>query len=92
MRETLLAVNDAGELTCVYDDSVAELAAELGDVRIRRASHVDPVATPAGPRWMADLSPVGGPVLGPFPLRTEALAAELAWLEEHLGSDLERRA
>jgi hypothetical protein len=92
MRETVLAVNDAGELTFVWDDDVAELAAEIGDVRIRRSSHVEPVATPAGPRWSADLSPVGGPLLGPFPLRTEALAAERSWLEEHLGSDVERRS
>ena len=31
--------------------------------------------------WLADLSPVNGPVLGPFDRRSEALAAELAWLE-----------
>ncbi len=28
-----------------------------------------------------DLSPVGGPVLGPFRLRSQALAAEQAWLD-----------
>ena len=32
-------------------------------------------------RWFADLSPVGGPVLGPFHQRTQALRAEYAWLE-----------
>ena len=26
--------------------------------------------------WIADLHPAGGPVLGPFPLRSDALAAE----------------
>ena len=47
---------------------------------IARASHVEP--DPDG-RWQADLRPVGGPVLGPFDRRSEALAAELAWLEAH---------
>ena len=32
-------------------------------------------------RWTADLRPVGGPVLGPFARRSEALEAERAWLE-----------
>jgi len=47
---------------------------------IQRGSHVDP--TPDG-QWQADLSPTGGPMLGPFPLRSEALAAESQWLEEN---------
>ena len=52
----------------------------FGDLAIRRASHVEPDA--AG-RWWADLAPVGGPRLGPFDRRSEALAAELRWLERH---------
>jgi len=31
-------------------------------------------------RWTVDLSPVNGPRLGPFPLRSAALATELQWL------------
>ena len=38
--------------------------------------------TPDG-RWTADMTPVGGPVLGPFDRRSEALEAEHAWLEAH---------
>jgi hypothetical protein len=34
--------------------------------------------------WQVNLRPSGGPVLGPFPLRTDALAAEVAWLEAHV--------
>jgi hypothetical protein len=34
-------------------------------------------------RWVAELSPVGGPTLGPFGRRSEALAAEQRWLETH---------
>ena len=52
----------------------------LGTVAVRRASHVEPDA--AG-RWWADLGPVGGPTLGPFGRRSEALAAELTWLGRH---------
>ena len=52
-------------------------AAALGDSAVVRASHVEP--HPDG-GWTADLSPSGGPVLGPFPLRSEALAAEADWL------------
>tara|TARA_B100000700_G_C14901598_1_gene787648 strand:+ start:239 stop:568 length:330 start_codon:yes stop_codon:yes gene_type:complete len=33
--------------------------------------------------WWADLLPMNGPVLGPFDTRTEALAAEKVWIEDH---------
>ena len=71
-----LVVDPAGVVRCVYDESI-DLAA-IGALSIARASHVEPDA--AG-RWVADLAPVGGPALGPFALRSEALAAERAWLE-----------
>jgi hypothetical protein len=35
-------------------------------------------------QWWADLSPVRGPTLGPFGIRSRALAAEMAWLEQNL--------
>jgi hypothetical protein len=73
-----LVVDRRGLVRCVYGEAV-ELAA-LGDVAIRRGSHVEPAA--AG-RWWADLAPAGGPVLGPFGRRTQALAAERDWLEAH---------
>ena len=69
-----------GKLTFVYDDALAGLLTE-GEATVRRVSHVEPV--PGG--WTADMAPVGGPVLGPFPLRATALAAERAWLTEHRG-------
>ena len=52
----------------------------LGRLKIARGSHVEPTADG---RWSADLAPVGGPVLGPFSHRSEALAAERQWLETH---------
>ncbi len=65
-----------GSMRTVYADSAAPLLAAVGAVRISRASHVEP----GGGGWVADLSPVAGPSLGPFPTRAEALAAELSWL------------
>jgi len=73
-----LIVTPSGNCRCVYDEAI-DLAA-LGTLTIRRGSHVEP--TDDG-RWQADLSVVDGPVLGPFPLRSQALAAERAWLERH---------
>jgi hypothetical protein len=73
-----LLVDRTGQVRCVYGECID--LATLGRAEIRRASRVEP--TPDG-RWTADLRPVGGPVLGPFGRRSEALAAELAWLEAH---------
>lgn len=57
-------------------------------VAIARGAHVEP--DPEG-RWVADLSPVRGPVLGPFSLRSQALQAEQEWLEANwLAEDLLR--
>jgi hypothetical protein len=53
---------------------------ELGRLLITRASHVEPDAQG---RWVADLMPVDGPVLGPFDLRSEALEAEQVWLAKN---------
>ncbi len=73
-----LVVDPAGRVTAIYSEEL-DLAA-LGPPQITRASHVEPDG--AG-RWTADLGPVGGPVLGPFALRSTALAAEHAWLVAH---------
>ena len=73
-----LIVQPNGLIRCVYDEQL-DLQA-LGPMSIQRGSHVEP--TPDG-QWTADLSPVAGPVLGPFTLRTAALAAERQWLEEY---------
>ncbi|WP_425613534.1 hypothetical protein NA78x_003368 [Anatilimnocola sp. NA78] len=74
-----LHISPAGQIRCIYSEEIP--LQELGTVSIQRASHVEPDA--AG-NWLADLSPVAGPVLGPFGLRSEALAAEVVWLEQHL--------
>ena len=71
-----LTVSPGGIVRAVYGEAI-DLAA-LGTPVIARASRVEPDG--AG-RWLADLSPVDGPRLGPFARRSEAIAAELAWLE-----------
>ena len=72
-----LIIEVGGRVRGIYGEAI-DLAA-LGQVRITRASHVEPNEDG---RWVADLSPVGGPRLGPFDRRTEALGAEVSWLEE----------
>ena len=67
-----------GLARCVYDETID--LQSLGQLSIRRASHVEPDGTGA---WYADLLPVQGPTLGPFKTRSEALEAETDWLQEH---------
>ena len=71
-----LIIEPDGQVRGIYGEEI-NLAA-LGTPRISRASHVEPDEQG---RWLSDLSPVGGPVLGPFDRRSDALAAEVAWLE-----------
>lgn len=71
--EILIAHN--GQARCIYGEAI-DLAA-LGPLRIQRGSHVEPDGQGC---WMVDLSPVGGPTLGPYARRSLALAAEERWL------------
>jgi hypothetical protein len=82
-REHLITVDDAGCLQFIYHDEL-DCLSELGPAQTKRASHVEP--TDDG-QWTADMSPVGGPTLGPFPLRQVALDAEVAWLQINLLND-----
>ncbi len=69
-----------GNVRHIYDDSLVELDRALGEFHVKRASHVEP--TEDG-MWTADMSPVGGPLLGPFRTHEIALAKEKAWLQKH---------
>ena len=71
-----LIVMPDGHLRCLYSEGL-DLHV-FGRLEIRRGSHVEP---DEGGRWHVDLSPVQGPVLGPFDRRSEALATEQRWLE-----------
>ncbi len=74
-----LVIKPDGKGMAIYGEEI-DLAC-LGDVQVRRGSHVEP---DRDGRWWADLSPVNGPTLGPFAKRSEALAAENIWLTAHL--------
>ncbi len=76
-----LNVDTEGNVTAIYNDDLRPVLDALGTTRIRRASHVEPDVNGL---WWADLSPMMGPLLGPFALRADALAAEVAWLEVNL--------
>ena len=84
-----LTFNQSGGGSFVYEDAEKALGSDvaglmgLGDLQTKRASHVEPIEGSAS--WSADMSPVGGPVLGPFNLRHEALAAERRWLRDFMG-------
>ena len=71
-----LVIEATGDVRCLYSE-VFELSV-LGQLDIRRGSHVEPEADG---KWTADMSPVGGPTLGPYANRSQALEAERAWLQ-----------
>ena len=73
-----IIIEPGGAVRCIYTEEI-DLAA-IGSPTITRASHVEPDQQG---RWLADMSPVGSELLGPYELRSEALAAEHAWLETH---------
>lgn len=77
-----LFVRPDGTIQAIYDEAID--LSTIGAVNIRRASHVEPATD--GPGWTADLTPVGGPVLGPFAKRSAALAAEIEWLGARLAN------
>ena len=81
--EMELVVDAGGDIRCIYGEELD--LREIGKLQITRASHVEPDRDGF---WWADMGPVGGPVLGPFRNRTEALQAEREWLE---GRDTPRR-
>jgi len=73
-----IIITPVGTARCIYTEAI-NLAA-IGSPVISRASHVEPDQQG---RWLADMSPVGGKLLGPYERRSEALAVEQAWLEAH---------
>lgn len=75
-----LIITPSGAVRCVYSEEID--LTTLGSPIIARASHVE---VDDHNQWWADLSPVNGPRLGPFPFacRQQALDAERQWLETH---------
>ena len=70
-----------GHVQAVYDDRLRGVFQRATVFHVERASHVEP----EGGAWHADMAPVGGPVLGPFDERAQALDAERAWLRKERG-------
>jgi hypothetical protein len=73
-----LVIDTQANVRGLYDEAFD--LSPLGEASIRRASHVEPDESG---HWWADLAPSGGPKLGPFAGRSEAIAAEIAWVEAH---------
>jgi hypothetical protein len=73
-------VEPNGMVRFIYDDDLASVMQDVGSLSVARASHVEPTSDG---RWSADMSPVGGPMLGPFDTRSEALTREVDWLNAH---------
>ncbi len=76
-NEMELVVGTDGTARCIYDEALD--LRELGKLQITRASHVEPDRDGF---WWADMGPSGGPLLGQFRSRAEALQAERGWLLE----------
>ena len=74
----VIRFDDQGRAKTIYNE-LLDLEA-LGKVSHVRASHVEP----DGPGWSADMSPIGGPVLSGFNKRSEALKAEIEYIENNL--------
>ena len=74
-----LFIDPTGGTRCLYGEAIP--LHELGELTIRRASHVEPDETG---RWWADLTPCHGPRLGPCETRIAALRAEENWLTAHV--------
>jgi hypothetical protein len=79
-----IVFDEDGTFGCVYDDAIVELLRDLaagGEFEIRKASDVEPIA--GGRGFTARIRPWvpgGEQLLGPFPLRAEAVEAERAEL------------
>ena len=73
-----LVIEPEGKVRAIYSEDIP--LETLGRPRIVRASVVEPDEDGC---WHADLRLLLGPVLGPFACRSQAVAAEVAWLEEH---------
>jgi hypothetical protein len=81
MTEQTIKVGLDGSVFFIWDDVLGADLRDLGTMTIARASHVEPTVDA---RWTADMGPSGGPVLGPFDRRADALAAEVVWIKQHV--------
>ncbi|QDU09628.1 hypothetical protein [Gimesia aquarii] len=73
-----ILIQTDGVVRCLYDEML-DLHG-IGRLQIKRGSYVEPDQQG---NWSTDLSPVAGPLLGPYRNRSDALHAEREWLEMH---------
>jgi hypothetical protein len=78
----LIRFLEDGTAQAIYSEEID--LKELGKVKYSRASHVEP--NEQG-EWIADLTPIQGPMLGPFKLRSETIKSEILWLENNILSE-----
>jgi hypothetical protein len=74
-------VRPNGAAQCLYGEEI-DLKV-LGELDIKRASHVEPDPNKPG-EWIADMAPVGGPLFRGFRSRADALSAEAKWLNDKM--------
>lgn len=82
-----IIITAGGNLRFIHNDEFSILM-DNGHTTITRASHVEPASVygiGTARQWAADMSPSNGPVLGPFESRSDALAAEVKWLQDQRG-------
>ena len=79
MKEITIKFDDVGNADTIYTEAID--LASIGKQHIKRASHVEPNEDGM---WTADMSPSDGPILGPFKTRSEALDAEVVWLNNKM--------
>ena len=74
-----LTIRPEGSLIAIYTEALDLVS--LGDIQIRRVSHVEPDERG---QWWADLSPIHGPILGPYSNRSQALNAEHQYITSRI--------
>lgn len=79
-NKVLKLVIKGGSIHAIYDDALVPLMDDAS-VTTRRASHVEPEWDGRG--WMADMSPVDGPLMNGFKTREAALSAERYYLDQY---------
>lgn len=73
-------IDKEGTTKQIYNDDFVILALKVE--RIKRASSVE-LLHERSQQWKADMFLSGGPVLGPYRRRDEAIKAEIDWLERN---------
>ena len=74
-----LTIDENGNGKAIYSDELADYFAATG-AKITRASSVEPGLDG---KWTVDLTVSGGPIIGGFRLRDDALKYEVEWLNKN---------